>query len=171
MHDVEQLLNGLDNVVVKHLRPACFYMNFYGNLGMIKHAGILGANHSGDTNLVLVHTNDIAAAAAEEIQLPFTSNTIRYVSGAEVKAAEVALAIGTAIGNSALPWVEFTNEQTFEGMTQAGLSEEIAKNYVEMGDAIRTGILFEDYNLHRPVPGKINLEDFAKEFAAVYNAG
>lgn len=168
LHDVELLLNDLDQVVVKHLRPAYFYINLYGNIGMIKHANIIGSNHNADTDLVLVHPDEIAAVAAEELQQPFTSNSIRYIASDEVKASELARVIGAAIGKAELPWVEFTNEQTFEGMVQAGLSEEVAKNYVEMGDAIRTGILFEDYKLHQPVLGKIKLADFAKQFAAVY---
>ena len=55
-------------------------------------------------------------------------------------------------------------------MIQAGLPEEIAKNYAEMGNALQTGVMAEDYWKHRPVLSKIKLEDFAKEFAAVYKS-
>jgi hypothetical protein len=55
-------------------------------------------------------------------------------------------------------------------MLGAGLSEETAKNYVEMGVALRTGQMTADYWKHRPTTlGKIKLADFAKVFAAVYN--
>jgi hypothetical protein len=56
-------------------------------------------------------------------------------------------------------------------MTSAGMSEAIAGTYVEMGNAINSGILFEDFNQHKPdVLGSTKLVDFAKEFAAVYNS-
>jgi hypothetical protein len=35
-------------------------------------------------------------------------------------------------------------------MTSAGMSEAIAGTYVEMGNAIKSGILFEDFNQHKP---------------------
>ena len=84
--------------------------------------------------------------------------------------ADVAKALGTAVGKPTLPWVEFSDEEAFSGMVGAGLPEEIAKNYVEMGDAIRSKKLFVDYYKNRPVLGSIKLEDFARDFAAAYHS-
>jgi len=165
LHDVEQLFNKLEEVAVKHMRPAYFYINLYGNTDMIKHAGIIGANYSESATLVLVHPQDIAAAIAEEIQQSFTGKSVRYVTSDVRKTAEVATALGTAVGKPELKWVEFTDEQALGGMIDAGLPEEIAKNYVEMGTAIRSGVLWEDFYANKPVYAAIKLEDFAKEFA------
>lgn len=165
LHDVEQLLNNLEGISVKHMRPAYFYFNFYGNVDMIKHANILGANYSDSAPLVMVHPTDIALAIAEEIQSPFTGKSVRYVASDERTTGEAAKVLGTAVGKPELPWVEFTDEQSLGGMIQAGLSEELAKNYVEMGTAIRSGVLWEDYLLNKPVLSTRKLEDFAKEFA------
>jgi hypothetical protein len=52
-----------------------------------------------------------------------------------VQRARVASALGKAIGQPDLKWVEFTDEQALQGMQQAGLPTEIANNYVEMGTA------------------------------------
>jgi len=165
LHDVEQLLNNLEDVSVKHMRPAYFYFNFYSNADMIKHANILGANYSDSAPLVMVHPTDIAIAIAEEIQSPFTGKSVRYVASDERTTGEAAKILGAAVGKPELPWVEFTDEQSLGGMIQAGLSEELAKNYVEMGTAIRSGVLWEDYLLNKPVLSTRKLEDFAKEFA------
>ena len=52
------------------------------------------------------------------------------------------------------------------------LPDEMAAKYVEMGTAMRTGKMWEDYLNHRPQQfGETKLEDFAKEFAEAYNAG
>ncbi|RZM28753.1 MAG: NAD-dependent dehydratase [Pedobacter sp.] len=169
LHDVEQTYATLEGVAIKHLRPAYFYVNFYGSIGMIKHASILGSNYDAETPLVLVHPNDIAAAAAEELQQGFTGHSIRYVVSDESTAAEVASVLGAAIGKPELPWVEFNNEDTLQGMIQAGLPEVMAKSYVEMGDATRSRILFGHYFDNRPAKlGKIKLEEFAKEFAQAF---
>ncbi|MNX94763.1 hypothetical protein D3C86_1270100 [compost metagenome] len=169
LHDVEQTYSKLDGVAVKHLRPAFFYVNFYGNVDMIKHAGILGSNYDAETPLVLVHPNDIAAVAAEELQRGFEGKGIRYIASDESTAANVASVLGAAIGKPELPWVEFSDADALQGMMQAGLPEPMAKSYVEMGNATKSGKLYEDYFNNKPSSfGKIKLEDFAQEFAKAF---
>ncbi|PYF68829.1 NAD(P)H-binding protein [Pedobacter nutrimenti] len=170
LHDVEQIFNTLDGVAIKHLRPAYFYINLFSNIDMIKHAGILGSNYGPQIQQVLVHPNDIAAAAAEEIQQNFNGKSIRYIASDERKAGEITAVLGKAIGKPELPWVEFSDEQAYEGMIQAGLPAEIAKNFTEMGVATRSGKLYEDYFLNQPVLSKTKLEDFAGDFALAYQA-
>ena len=93
------------------------------------------------------------------------------IASDEVSTAQIASALGSAIGKPDLAWVEFTDEQALGGMLQAGLPAEIANNYTEMGAALRTGKMSEDYWKHRPaVLGKIKLADFAKSFAIAFNA-
>src|SRR6202012_1982362 len=110
MHFAEEILNKLEGIIIKHLRPASFYYNFYHNIDMIKHGAILGANYPESTPLVLVHPKDIANAAAEEIIAPFNSTIIRYIASDERTAGEVTATLGAAIGKSDLKWVEFTDE-------------------------------------------------------------
>ena len=90
IHRVEEIYNKLDGVAVKHLRPGFFYTNFYANVDMIKHAGIIGSNWGADTSLIMVHPIDIAAAAAEELQSDFTGKSVRYVASDEKTSGEVA---------------------------------------------------------------------------------
>ena len=172
LYRVEQALNTLTDVQIKHLRPAYFYTNLLANIGMIQGAGIIGGNFGGgDDKLVMVHPADIADAAAEELLgLNFVAHTIRYTAGDEVTGAEVATAIGNAIGKPDLPWITFTDEQNLEGMLQAGLPQEVSSNYTEMGAAMRTGIMNEDYLKSRPVLSKLKLSDFVKEFALAYTS-
>ena len=169
MHSVEEILNKLDGVNIKHLRPASFYYNFYHNIDMIKHMGILGANYPANARMILVHPKDIADAAFEEITQPFTGNSIRYVASDDKTAGEVTAILGTAIGKPELPWVEFTDEQSIAGMQQGGLSEDVSKNLTEMGTAVRSGIVFEDYDKHKPVLGERKFEAFAMDFAEKFN--
>jgi uncharacterized protein YbjT (DUF2867 family) len=165
LHDVENSLNALENVNVKHLRAAFFYTNFYNDIPMIKNLGFTGSNFSADTLMILVHPNDIASEVAKQIEATFEGKSVRYVYSDEQKASKVAQILGEAIGKPDLAWVEFTSDQALQGMLQAGLPEPVAKNYVEMGEAMGTGLLSQDFNLHKPEAGKTPLKAFAQEFA------
>jgi uncharacterized protein YbjT (DUF2867 family) len=170
LYFVEKALDELNGVNVKHLRPGFFYTNFLANLGMIKHMGIIGGNYGDGVVLTLVYPGDIAEVAAQELlALSFSGKSYRYIMSDEKATHEVAAILGTAIGKPELPWVNFKDEETLGGMVQAGLPEEIAKNYAEMGGAIRSGEMISDYLKNKPTEfGKTKLENWAPVFAAIY---
>lgn len=173
LYRLEQEFNKLAGVNILYLRPAYFYYNLYANLDLIKHLNITGSNFSAAPGTFpLVHTDDIAAVATEELlQLKFKGHSVRYVVSDEVGTDQIATALGNAIGKPGLPWVKFPDEQALQGMLQAGLGQDIANNYIEMGNAIDAGTMSADYfkQTNRQL-GKIKLADFAKEFAAAFNA-
>jgi uncharacterized protein YbjT (DUF2867 family) len=173
LYQVEQALQDLKDVNILFLRAGYFYQNLLANIGLIKHAGIIGSNFSvADNKFLIVHPEDIAAAAAKALQsLSFKGHEVEYVVSDAVSTAAIAKEIGGAIGKTDLPWIQFEDAQAQDGMEQAGLSKEIATNYVEMGQALNSGRLSQEfYKRGDAVTGKIKLKDFAKEFAAVYNA-
>lgn len=168
VHDAEAVLNGLDGVAIKHVRAGFFYTNFYSNVPTIKQ-GFIGGNYGSDTRLLMVSPNDIADVVAEELQGSFTGKSVRYIISDEYTAGEVTKILGRAVGNPDLKWVEFTDEQSFNGMLQGGLTPELARNFTEMGAAIHTGILWEDFDATgAQITGKIKLEEFAKQFAVAF---
>jgi uncharacterized protein YbjT (DUF2867 family) len=173
LHQVESQLNTLVDVHILHLRPAFFYNNLLSNIPMVKSMDILGGNF-GDakTRMVLVDTSDIAAVATEELlACAFRGHSIRYIASDEQTTGQIAAILGASVSKPQLPWVEFSDEQSLQGMLQAGLSAEVASNYTEMGRAIRTGDMYQDYWAHHPQSlGPTKLQDFAPVFAAVYNS-
>jgi len=169
LYNIEQIFNGLNNIDITFLRAGYFYTNFYGNVPMIKHMDIIGSNLPENTPLVLVHPHDIATAAAKALKSNFTGKNVEYIVSDVVTPAQVAKALGTAIGKPQLPWVEFTDEQALQGMVQAGLPEEIAGLYTEMGTGLRSGIIAAHFiETNAPVIGTTKLEDFAQEFKAQF---
>ena len=171
IHRVEVSLNALEGVNVRHLRPAFFYTNLLANIPMIKQKNILGANYGEHSKVPMVHPKDIALVAAEELKntgLEGKSN--RYIVGDERVVDDLAKVLGTAIGKPELPWVNFSDDQQLQGFLGAGLSEEVASNYTEMGHALATGEMPSHMRKQRPAFSAIKLEDFAKEFAIVYNS-
>ncbi|KQC01731.1 NAD(P)H-binding protein [Pedobacter sp. Hv1] len=167
---VEKLFRKLSDIDILFLRPAYFYNNLYGNIDMIKHMGIIGGNYGAAQEIVLVDPQDIASIATDKINEGFNGHQTFYIASDRRTLKEVAEQLGQAIGKPELPWIEFDDTQSFDGMLQAGLSEDMARNYVEMGNAVKSAILWEDFDLNKAVPqGKTKLEDFALKFAAAYN--
>lgn len=171
IHFAEKAINELKDVHIKNLRPAYFFTNLLANVGMIKNIGIMGANFGGaDLKVVMANPADIADAAYEELStLGFTGHSIRYIASDERTTDEIASVLGNAIGKPDLKWIVFSDADALNGMLQAGLPQETARNYQEMNHCLNSGKMTEDYWKNRPsVLGKTKLEDFAKTFAAIY---
>lgn len=168
-HKIEGMLNRLSGVAITHLRAGYFYYNLYNLADTIKEQGFMAANYGGDDKLILVHPEDIAAAALEELETAATGKNVRYVISDERTANEIAGILGAAIGKPDLKWLTFTNEQTQERLEKKGVPVHIAAKLVETGASLHSGALMADYELHKPASmGKIKLETFAREFAAAF---
>lgn len=167
IHFVELALNELEGVNVLHLRPAYFYTNLYHSVDLIKNAGIIGGNYPASANVVMVDPRDIAETLAKQLdELKLEGKSHLYIVSSEHTNAEIAGIVGSAIGKPELPWIEFKDEDLINAMTGTGASLDVATNYAQMGNAIRTGIMFEDYYTSPSVTkGKISFEAFAKELA------
>lgn len=169
---LEEKLAAVEGLNVLNLRPSYFYMNLLGMGGMMKAANMMGSNFGDqDEKLVLTHTKDIAEIAANHLlNLDFKGQSVAYISSDERHPNEIAAVLSQSVGKNA-PWVTFSDEQALNGMLQMGVPKTMAESYAQMGKSIREGLIQADYwKSKAPVRGKIKLEDFAKEFAAVYNA-
>ncbi|CAM3389196.1 NAD(P)H-binding protein [Flavobacterium chungbukense] len=168
LYNIEKIYEKLDTSIT-FLRAGYFYFNFFNDIPMIKGAGIMGANFPASNRIPLVHPEDIARAAAEELQKAQEGKNVRYIISDIKTPSEIVKAFGNAIGKPELPWVEFTDEQYLGGMTQAGVPEEMAGLYTEMGTGLRNETIAADFlNNDGKVDGEIKLEDFAKEFASKF---
>ncbi|MBN9380493.1 MAG: NAD(P)H-binding protein [Chitinophagaceae bacterium] len=172
LHDVEDILNTLDGVAIRHLRAGLFFPNFFFDMVTIRNMGLMGNNYGSGSTLVMVHPRDIAGTACRELESLFTEKKHLYVVGEEGRIGSIVRVLGSAIGKPDLPWVQFSDEETLNGMIAGGMSKGIAEMYVEMGRAIGSGVLFEDFEAHKPRDfGPTKLSDFVSEFAAVYHSG
>ncbi|UZU00117.1 NAD(P)H-binding protein [Chryseobacterium fluminis] len=171
LHFIEKFYNALEDTSVTFLRAGYFYINFFNDIPLIKNAGILGANYGGDIHVPLVHPKDIAVTAAEALVENSEGKNIRYIVSDIRPATDLAKVFGAAIGKPELPWVEFKDEESLNGMLQAGVPNEIAELYTEMGRGLRSGIVQKDFIDHgSSVTGATKLEAFAREFAEKFKA-
>jgi uncharacterized protein YbjT (DUF2867 family) len=168
-YDVEQILNGLSDISLKHHRPGSFYKKLYSFNDMIRFTGTIGSNYDGEDKIVMASPVDIATVAAEELTKTH-SIKVRYIASDDVTMNEFASILGGAINKPGLKWARLSDQETRTGLIQAGLSSYAADMLVELGNSMHSGALREDYDLHKPAEmGKIKIEDFAKEFVTVYN--
>lgn len=169
LYNIEKIYENVKNTSFTFLRAGYFYTNLFNDVPMIKGAGILGSNYGAATVIPFVHPEDIATAAAEELQKTALGIAVKYIVSDVRTTNEVASILGGAIGKPELPWIEFTDEEALGGMKQAGLPDEMANLYAEMGAGLRTGKIQHDFlSNKKAVEGKTKLEDFAKEFAAKF---
>lgn len=167
---VEQAFNSIANIQLTHVRPTYFYYNLLAFIPMIKAAGFIGAVYGDTDQLTLVSPEDIAAAVAEELQKSGHIAALRYIASDQRSCNEIAQILGKAIGMPDLKWLILPKEDVLDSLKAHGLTEEFSEKLVELGEAIHTGKLNEDYNLHTPASGNIKLEDYAKEFAQAFGA-
>ena len=160
-HRVENILNGIPNIALTHMRPTSFYYNLYGFIGSIKATGSIMTNY-GEEKIPMVAPQDIASATAEELVKTQNAAKIRYVCSDERTGPETARVLGEAIGKPDLQWQLISDEEMENALQHAGLNDEMSSKLTELNASIRTGKLAEDYYQHRPANmGKIKLEDFA----------
>ncbi|WP_026632979.1 NmrA family NAD(P)-binding protein [Dyadobacter alkalitolerans] len=167
---LEEKLLALPDLNVNFLRPSYFFSNLFSLAGMIKHAGVAG-NNFGDTDekLVLTHTDHIAEVATAALLNPTEGKNVTNIANDERHPSEIAAILGNAVGKENTPWITFSDQDAYNGMLGAGLNESFAKLYKEMGQALRSGQMQEEYWKNRPEQlGSYKLEDFAKEFAGAY---
>lgn len=168
-HHGENILSKLpSDVNISFLRPSGFHKNLFAFLHAIKNQGVIAASYGGDDRNILVSAYDIADAAIEELESQSTGKKIRYVASEESTCNNAAAILGAAIGKPDLKWITLTDEQQFNGYKAFGMNDSLAQQFMEMNASIHNGKLYEDYDRHKPTLGKVKLNEFAKDFAAVY---
>jgi uncharacterized protein YbjT (DUF2867 family) len=168
-YKAEKILDSIPGISLTHIRPTYFYYNLFGFIQMIRSAGFIGAVYGEEDKLAMVSPVDIASAIAEEITQPYSTKKVRYVSSDDRTCNEIATVLGKTIGMPELKWRVVPDDQVLQALLANGIPANAAMNLVALGKAAHSGILREDFELNKPADGKIALEDFAKEFAAVYN--
>ncbi|WP_080780733.1 NmrA family NAD(P)-binding protein [Chryseobacterium phocaeense] len=168
-HYVEKILKQMpEDVAIRFIRPVGIYFNLFSFISTIKNKGAIISNWGGDKKEPWVSPLDIAEVVAEEIEQPFKGHSVRYVASDEVSPNEIAKALGAAIGQPDLKWEIVSDEEILNNWLNIGFNEQVAKGFIETQISQRTGKLYEDYEKHKPVLGKVKLADFAKEFAEAY---
>lgn len=171
LHDLEERFKkmGVDLLI---LRPGYFYENFYAALGLIRQQGINGGALEPDIPVPMTATQDIGAAAADELSRnEFRGVTVRELLGPrDYTMAEATRILGEKIGKTELKYVRFSDADFAAALLQMGLSKGMADALLEMSHALsaRTVRPLEGRNKRSTMP--TSFEAFADKLAAAYQA-
>lgn len=169
LFDFEQKLEKLEGADVLILRPAFFMENLFQGASVIEQTGMNGAALKPDTAPAMIATNDIAEFAADAmLNGKFKGVTAQVLLGpTDVSMLEATKAIGLAIGNPELRYMQFPFENFRQAMASAGASEDVINQYIEMIEWMNSG---GSSNLVRTEQSstKTTIGEFAQRFAAVF---
>ena len=171
LHDLEERFSklGVDLLI---LRPGYFYENFFSELGLIKQQGINGGAIEPDVPVPMTATQDIGAAAADELERnEFRGVTVRELLGPrDYTLVETTRILGEKIGKPDLKYVRFSDVDFTAALVQMGMTKGIADSLVEMAHAISARIVrpLEGRNKRTTMPTPF--ETFADKLAAAYQA-
>jgi uncharacterized protein YbjT (DUF2867 family) len=170
LHAQEERLQRLADINVLVLRPTYFFENFFDTLGLIKHQGINGGPIAPDLPFPLIATRDIADVAADALRRrDWRGVVVRELLGErDLTFAEVTRIIGSRIGKTDLPYVQFPYADFTSSLVQMGISPNVAELYAEMTRAINDGRVKSREGRRPENTTPTRFEDFADTLAHAY---
>jgi len=173
LHSSEQKLNAISGLNVLHLRAAYFMENNLAAIGMIRAMGIFGHALLPDLKLPMIATRDVGDYAAQRLlDLDFSGKQTRELLGErDLSMTEATAAIARGIGKPDLRYQQFPYDQMQQALMQMGMPSKKAAVYIEMFQAINTGVLaaLEPRSPQNTTP--TSFETFVQDiFAPAYQA-
>jgi uncharacterized protein YbjT (DUF2867 family) len=164
LHELEDLLFGLEGANVLSLRAAWHMENLLASLPMIQQEKMNGSAIKADHRFPMIATVDIAERAAKHLfRRDFTGHTVETILGPEDRSmSEATRALGAALGNPDLPYVEFPPEGVKAALQGIGMSEEVASQIVELQMAINENRMMDEVQRTAESTTPTRLEDFLK---------
>jgi uncharacterized protein YbjT (DUF2867 family) len=171
LHRQEQRLRAIEGVNVMYLRPGAFFEGFYSALETIRHEGVLADSVAPHAKVPMIATADVAAVAAGALrERGWRGAVVRELLGPrDMTYTDVAAAIGEAIGQPALQYVQVPDEELAAVLTGiAGFTPNFASVLLEFNQALSQGRLhsLEGRNENNTTPTEF--KQFATELAQAY---
>jgi uncharacterized protein YbjT (DUF2867 family) len=143
LHSSEQKLNAISDLNVLHLRPGYFMENNLAAIDMIHGMEMFGHALLPDVQLPQIATRDVGDYAAQRLlSLDFSGKQTRELLGErDLSMAEATAVIARGIGKPDLRYEQFSYDQVQQALVQKGFSPKKAAVYIEMFEAINSGLL------------------------------
>jgi uncharacterized protein YbjT (DUF2867 family) len=170
LYYMEQALNAIEGLNVKHLRAGYFLENTLMQASTYKHMGIMGTQVRADIQIPMVATKDISAAALKNLlNLDFEGSSVQYVLGArDYTYTEIASIYGKIIGKEDVNYVQFPYDQAAQAMMQMGMGESVVTRLNEFVKAMNEGLIQGDYVRDASNTTPTTAEQFGQVFKMVY---
>ena len=171
LHSSEEKLNAISGLNVLHLRAAYFMENNLAAITMIQGMGIFGHALLPELKLPMAATRDVGDYAARRLlDLDFSGKQTRELLGErDLSMTEATALIARGIGKPDLRYVQFPYDQVQQVLEQMGMTPKKAAVYIEMFEAINTGVLAPQEPRSRENTTPTSFETFVQEvFAPAY---
>ncbi len=145
LREYEKRLFELEDCNIFVLRSAFYMDNLLANLPLIQSQKINGSAIKGDLEFPMIATQDIAREAAERlVRRDFTGHQAKLLLGPEdVSMRDATRALGSLLGLSELPYVEFPPEGVKDALMGDGMSEEAASLILDLQLSLNEGRPFD----------------------------
>ncbi len=170
LYYMEQALNAIEGLNVKHLRAGYFLENTLMQAGTLKHMGIMGSQVRADLLIPMVATKDISAAALKYLSsLDYEGSSVQYVLGArDYSYTKIASIYGNIIGKEDVNYVQFPYDQAAQAMMQMGMGESVVTRLNEFVKAMNEGQILTDFVRDASNTTPTTAEQFGQVFKMVY---
>jgi uncharacterized protein YbjT (DUF2867 family) len=171
LHSSEQKLNAISDLNVLHLRAAYFMENNLAAIDMIHGMGMFGHALLPDLKLPMIATRDVGDYAAQRLlDLDFSGKQTRELLGErDLTMTEATALIARGIGTPDLRYEQLSYDQVRQALMQMGFSPKKAAVYIEMFEAINTGLLAAQEPRSQGNSTPTSFEQFVQDvFVATY---
>ncbi|QDK70013.1 NAD(P)H-binding protein [Lactococcus protaetiae] len=166
-HFIEEALNALEGVNVRHIRPVGFYTNLFSELATIKASQTIFEPVAIDTVRAWVYPTDIADVVYESLTQAFTDKSVQYVVSDWVTGDDWIQALRTV--GLEVTYQQVAIETVEDTMRKSGFSESNVAGFAQLNrvqqnpEQFYKAIKNSDYHL-----GEVKVADFAKIFIKKY---
>ncbi|WP_186510798.1 NAD(P)H-binding protein [Caenimonas sedimenti] len=168
LHAQEQRLDAIPGLDLLHLRPGSFMENLLPGAAVVAAAGVLPGMEAPDAAIPMVATRDIAAVAARELTAPQHRGILLLHAPRHITMREAAAALGAAIRQPGLPYVQAAPAEAKAELQAVGFSANAADQLETLAGWLSTSPLASV--AAGPVAiQQTTIEQFARdEFAPAY---
>lgn len=172
LHEQEERLKRIQGLNLLLLRPVSFFENFYGQLPVVKHQGVVADSVVADLPIPMIASRDVAAVAATALAArDWRGLVVRELLGQrDLSYRKATRILGERIGRPDLPYVQLPYDEMADALVGAGLSASFASRYVEMTRAFNEGTVGPQTGRTHANTTTTRFEDFAAELAHAYDA-
>lgn len=126
LHAQEQRLSAIPGIDLLHMRPGSFMENLLPAAAVVAESGVLPGMEAPDASIPMVATRDIAAVAARELATPRHRGVLMLHAARHLSMRQAAAALGAAIGQPDLPYVQTSAEDAKAVLREHGFSTDAA---------------------------------------------
>ena len=150
-----------------HLRAGFFMENHLMSVPQIQKMDMNGGPIRGDVPIPMIATKDVGAVAAKRLAtLDFRGSSVLELTGPrDVTMEQATTALGDALRRPGLRYVNFPYADAKRAMVGSGLSEDLARLYVEMARGFNEGTLKATQPRSAATSTPTTIESFAASLA------